>query len=583
VGGVGRDVRGQFPAGFDFCADAPVGPSALAARDSGASAYLPIQNGTRTLLAVHTPVYRGGRRPSTIATRRAAFLGWIGMSLVPDVVLDRALIGHPDTAVTFSYQGGSSNASFHAGKAPGGAQSTTIDLHNGWTVQTAGGGRVGGILGDWNALAVLMSGIVLSLLLALLARSRGRRAQAETEERMLRESGQRLDALLHNSSDMITVVGVDATVLYQAGSVCSVLGHAPSELVGTNLGDWVDPEDVPVLLSLCQTSETTGAELNFRHADGGLRACEVRATSLLDHPAWVGFVLNIRDVSQRKRLEVELRLAQKLESVGQLAAGIAHEINTPIQYVSSSMDFLDRSFADIAELHEAYAALRDVAAGAGVDPEALTRVAEAEEAADLEYLRERVPAALERSREGLERVAKIVGAMRMFGRPSTNGTASIDINAVIENTLVVAACQYKYIADVTTDLGDLPLVRSSGGDIDQVLINLIVNASHAIADVVGDSGERGAIHIRTNVEGGDAIVTITDTGGGIPAEITDRVFDPFFTTKEIGRGTGQGLSIARTIIARDHGELTFDTRPGEGTTFTIRLPLASDIAVPAPA
>ncbi|MEA2148403.1 MAG: two-component system, NtrC family, sensor kinase [Solirubrobacteraceae bacterium] len=583
VGGVGRDGQGAFAPGFDFCADPAVGGSALAARDSGVSAYLPIRNGATTYLAVHTPVYRGGRTPATIAGRRAAFLGWLGMSLLPGVVLDRALSGHPHMAVTFRYHAGPSRAVFRAGKAPSDAESTTIDLHNGWTVQTGGAVQGGWILHGWHALGVLIGGIALSVLLCLLEGSRRRRRLAQTEERVLRESEQRLDALLHNSSDMITVVAVDATVLYQAGAVRSVLGHTASQLVGSDLSDWVDPDDVPELLSLCRTPETAGAELNLRHADGSVRTCEVRATSLLDHPAWVGVVLNIRDISQRKRLEVELRLAQKLESVGQLAAGIAHEINTPIQYVSSSMDFLDHAFADLAELQGAYAGLGDAAARAGVDPAALTQIAEAEEVADLPYLRERVPAALERCRDGLERVAKIVSAMRVFGHPSTNETAPVDINAAIENTLVVAASEYKYIADVTADLGDIPLVMSNGGDINQVLINLIVNASHAIADVVGDGGVRGAIDIRTGVENDHVIVTIADTGGGIPAEITDRVFDPFFTTKPVGRGTGQGLAIARSIIDRDGGELTFDTRPGEGTTFTIRLPLTADVAVPAPA
>jgi PAS domain S-box-containing protein len=583
VGGVGRDVSGMSPAGNDFCATAPVGPSALAARDSGASAYVPIQTERGALLAVHAPVYRRGVTPPTVAGRRAAFLGWVGLSLVPSVMLDQVLAGHPHTAVALRYHAGSSSAAFRAGTAPRGARSTPTDLHNGWTVQTSAAVYAGGILGDWGALGVLVGGIMLSVLVGLLDSARRRRGQAQTEERVLRESEQRLDALLHNSSDMITVVAVDATVLYQAGSVASVLGHAPSEMLGADLSEWVARDDVPHLLSLCQATETAGAELHFRHADGSLRACEVRATSLLDHPAWGGVVLNIRDVSQRKRLEVELRLAQKLESVGQLAAGIAHEINTPIQYVSSSVDFLDRAFADIAQLQEAYAALRDAAACAGAEPEALTRIEKAEEAADLEYLRERVPAALERSRDGLERVAKIVSAMRVFGHPSTNGTAPIDVNAAIETTLVVAACEYKYVADVTTDLGDVPLALSNGGDINQVLINLIVNAGHAIADTVGDSGERGAIHIRTCVEDDDLVITIADTGGGIPAEIADRVFDPFFTTKEVGRGTGQGLSIARTIVDRDGGELTFATRPGEGTTFTIRLPLTADVVAPAPA
>jgi signal transduction histidine kinase len=299
----------------------------------------------------------------------------------------------------------------------------------------------------------------------------------------------------------------------------------------------------------------------------------VRATSLLDHPAWKGVVLNIRDVSERRRLEVELRLAQKLESVGQLAAGIAHEINTPVQFVSGSINFLADAFADLDQLQGAYASLRESTARAGIDPEVLARVAQAEESADLEYLRERVPAARARCHDGLARVARIVAAMRVFGHPATNGTEPLDINAAIENTLIVAASEYKYVAEVVTDLGDVPPVLSNSGDINQVLINLIVNASHAIADVVAYTEKRGEIHIRSRVEDDWAVVRITDTGGGIPAEIADRVFDPFFTTKEVGRGTGQGLSIARTIIHCDGGELSFESHPGDGTIFAIRLPL----------
>jgi signal transduction histidine kinase len=179
-----------------------------------------------------------------------------------------------------------------------------------------------------------------------------------------------------------------------------------------------------------------------------------------------------------------------------------------------------------------------------------------------------------RSRNGLAQVATIVEAMREFGHPPTSGATPVDINAAIETTLVVAASEYKYVADLTTDFGDLPPVLSNGGGLNQVLINLIVNASHAIADTVAATEQRGAIHVRTRVEDAHAVVTITDTGGGIPDEIADRVFDPFFTTKDVGRGTGQGVEIARAIIDRDGGRLTFDTRPGDGTTFTIRLPIS---------
>lgn len=390
------------------------------------------------------------------------------------------------------------------------------------------------------------------------------------------ESERQLRALLRNSSDMITVVAPDASVMYQTGAVGSVLGREPEELEGRNLADWVDPEDLPLLLELCQTVESGGGELRLRHADGSVRVCEVRAAGLVDEAAWWGAVLSIHDVSERKKLELELRLAQKLESVGQLAAGIAHEINTPIQFISSSVQFVKDSFGDVAELVEAIEAqLRDAAERGAIEPELLTRIAEAREAADVEYLLERVPEALVRSLDGLERVATIVAAMRAFARPPTTIMEPVDLNEAIKNTLVVVANEYRNVAEVTCDFGEIPLVQGNAGDLNQVLLNVIVNASHAIADVVGESGKRGSIHIRTCAEPDDVAVRIADSGGGIPAEIAERVFDPFFTTREVGSGTGQGLAISRTIIDRHRGELTFESDPGNGATFTIRLPLAA--------
>lgn len=393
------------------------------------------------------------------------------------------------------------------------------------------------------------------------------------------EIERQLRALLRNSSDMVTVVAPDATVMYQTGASQAVIGLEPEQLEGANLAEWVDPEDVPLLLELCQTIESASAELRLRHADGSVSICEVRATGLLDQSAWWGAVLNIHDISERKKLELELRLAQKLESVGELAAGIAHEINTPIQYVSSSVQFVKNAFGDIAELLETIdAQLREAAQRGAIEPELVARVAEAQDVADLEYALERIPQALQRSLDGLERVAELVGAMRTFARRPTTVTEAVNINDAISTTLVVAANEYKDVADVTCELGAIPLVQGYAGDLNQVVLNLIVNASHAIVDAVGERGQRGSIHICTFAESDHVAITIADTGGGIPAEIAERVFDPFFTTKDVGRGTGQGLAISRAIIDRHRGELTFETEPGRGTTFTIRLPINSAAA-----
>jgi PAS domain S-box-containing protein len=401
----------------------------------------------------------------------------------------------------------------------------------------------------------------------------------DEEAPAVNESERQLRALLRNSSDMITVVAPDATVLYQTGAARAVIGREPEELEGANLTEWVESEDHPLLLELCQTVESASGELRLQHADGSVRICEVRATGLVDESAWWGAVLNIQDISEKRKLELELRLAQKLESVGQLAAGIAHEINTPVQFISSSVHFVKDSLRDVFGLLEQIESqLREAADRGAVEPQLLDRIADAHYEADLDYLLERVPEALTRSLDGLARVAEIVSAMRTFARPPTATMEPVDINEAISNTLVVAANEYKHVAEVGCDLGQVPFVHGNAGDLNQVLLNLIVNASHAIADTIGDSGQLGRIEIRTGADQGDLTIAISDTGGGIPAEIEERVFDPFFTTKDVGRGTGQGLAISRTIIERHSGELTFETEPGHGTTFTIRLPLKAAAA-----
>jgi signal transduction histidine kinase len=284
-------------------------------------------------------------------------------------------------------------------------------------------------------------------------------------------------------------------------------------------------------------------------------------------------VLNIRDIGERKTLEIELQLAQRLESVGQLAAGIAHEINTPIQFVSDTTSFVQGAVLDLMELLSIDAELREAAEQGAVPPELLERARAATADADLDYLKERLPAAFERMTDGLIRVANIVSAMRTFAVPPSLERGPVDINAAVRNTLVVTASEYKHVAELTTEFGDLPPLNGNVGEINQVLVSLIVNASHAIADALGDNGDRGSLHVRTSSDDEGVLITIADSGCGIPSEITDRIFDQFFTTKPVGKGTGQGLAIARRLVVDRHGgSLSFESQSGEGTTFFIRLP-----------
>jgi signal transduction histidine kinase len=275
---------------------------------------------------------------------------------------------------------------------------------------------------------------------------------------------------------------------------------------------------------------------------------------------------------ERERLELDLRLAQKLEAVGQLAAGVAHEINTPVQFIGNSVTFLKGAVDKLLALTNVYHDL--LHSEEPIDKQERRRRAEAaEEDSDLDYLTERVPPAIERALTGIERVSSIVHAMRQFAHPSTERTP-IDINEGLQTTLIVASNEYKYVADIELDLEELPLVMASGSDLNQVFLNLIVNASHAIEARVRDTDQRGTITIRTRAEDAGVLISVSDTGCGIPADIAGRVFDPFFTTKPVGRGTGQGLAISHTIIVeRHHGAINFERNPDGGTTFHVRLPL----------
>ncbi len=271
-------------------------------------------------------------------------------------------------------------------------------------------------------------------------------------------------------------------------------------------------------------------------------------------------------------MEVTLRHAQKMESIGQLAAGIAHEINTPIQYIGDNLRFM---LGAVEELLGALDALPpEVPGGAGMDDGTRT-FRDRLQAADMDYLRKELPKAARQSLEGVARVSKIVGAMKEFSHPGSESRTTADLNRAIESTVAVSRNEWKYVADLDLELDPLlQPVPCYPGEINQVVLNLIVNAAHAIGDTVGHSGQKGRITIRTRSEAGQVVIQIEDTGAGIPEAIRDRIFDPFFTTKGVGKGTGQGLAIAHSVVVDKHGgTIGFETELGQGTLFTIHLPI----------
>jgi signal transduction histidine kinase len=278
---------------------------------------------------------------------------------------------------------------------------------------------------------------------------------------------------------------------------------------------------------------------------------------------------------ERERLaELSQRHAQKLESVGRLAAGIAHEINTPIQFVGDNIRFLRDAFADLLRLRDAYQEVGGAAGDRAALDAALAEVARSEIEIDLEFLIDEVPQAIDHSIDGVGRVATIVGAMKAFGYTNNEEKAPVDLNEAIRNTLVVANSELKYVADVRTDLRELPRVWCHVGDLNQVVLNLAVNAAHAIA-AAGD-GRPGMLTVSTRLDGDEVVIDVADTGTGMPPDVAEKVFEPFFTTKEVGTGTGQGLALIRSLVVERHGgAITFVTEPGVGTTFSVRIPVAA--------
>ncbi len=288
----------------------------------------------------------------------------------------------------------------------------------------------------------------------------------------------------------------------------------------------------------------------------------------------------LEDSRERERqAEINLRHSQKLESVGQLAAGIAHEINTPVQFIGDNIRFLQDAFTDLLELRDKCNDII-VADQEQARLSAIETVRRLEQDIDVEFVVEEVPGAIRQALDGIDRVATIVRAMKAFGYTSNEEMAPVNLNEAIANTLVVATSELKYVAEVVTEYGDLPPVWCHVGDINQVILNLVINAAHAI----GAAGsQRGQITIATGSETDHVVITVSDTGTGIPAEVADRIFEPFFTTKEVGKGTGQGLSLAWSLIVdRHHGTISFDSPPGGGTTFTVRLPIRPTTAEAPP-
>jgi PAS domain S-box-containing protein len=391
---------------------------------------------------------------------------------------------------------------------------------------------------------------------------------ALTLDQLLNQS--RLSTVVEHSPDALMLAGEAGHIRVVNPAAAMLLKSTSAELLGRDIRSLLHPDDMAAMLDTRGTSVAQPCRIRGS-ATGEWTETEALIESVSEHDGSRSMVFTARDVSERRRLELELRHAQKLESVGRLAAGIAHEINTPIQFVGDNVRFLDTAIADLTRLQTAYAELITAAQDPAAVGEAIREVQAVADAIDIDFVMQEVPLAISQTLDGINRVADIVRAMKAFGHPGTDKKSHANLNEAIGNTLVVANNEINFVADVETDLGDLPLVYCHIGDINQVVLNLIVNAAHAIG--AADRG-RGTISISTRLDGTHAVIEVTDTGTGVPAEIADMLFDPFFTTKDVGVGTGQGLALVRTLVTDRHaGTITFTTEVGTGTTFTVRLPV----------
>lgn len=361
-------------------------------------------------------------------------------------------------------------------------------------------------------------------------------------------------------------------------------GYSRDEFLGMKVTDIRPPEDAErfqrYVLQL-KSKRGHAGQWKHRSKQGRIIDAEIHF-NVFDYDGRKAFLVIAQDVTERNRLELELRQAQKLEAVGGLAAGIAHEINTPIQFVGDNLLFLRDAFADLTAILEKYRHLRISSANGGAGQDLAEEVANAENAADIAFSLEEIPKAIAQSQDGISRVATLVRALKVFAHPNAMQKAATDINEALRSTLTIARNELKYVADVETQFGDLPLVNCNIGEVNQVFLNLLVNAAHAIGETQnggpkceGRMGNdaKGLIRVQTSVDKTAALISVEDTGCGIPENIRGKIFDPFFTTKESGKGTGQGLAIARSVIEKHGGTITFTSEVGKGTTFYIRLPL----------
>jgi two-component system, NtrC family, sensor kinase len=407
--------------------------------------------------------------------------------------------------------------------------------------------------------------------------------QVSDRTRELRESQALFRLILENTNDLITVLDASRALVYFSPGHQRLLGYAGEDIAKMGPFGTVNGDDRPALDQaidrVLESGKPQTVVYRHQHHEGFFLHFESHVSSARDENGnTLYLVITARDITERHQQEIQVRLNQKLESIGLLAAGIAHEINTPTQFISDNTRFLIDAFGQLERAVKEYRRAIGAARQQNLLSSHVADVEAVEHGCEIDYLLSEIPRTLDQSLDGLGRVAKIVRSLKEFSHPGSQVRSPMDVNRSVENAAMVCRHEWKYVADVELKLDpDLPKVPCLADEFNQAILNLVINAAHTIADAqktAADRSAKGCITLRTRRDGDWAVVEVSDTGLGIPEAIRDRIFEPFFTTKPLGKGTGQGLAIVRTVIVGKHkGTVDFTTELGKGTTFRLRLPL----------
>jgi PAS domain S-box-containing protein len=380
--------------------------------------------------------------------------------------------------------------------------------------------------------------------------------------------------IAETASDGIMTMDAEGKIRFANTAAGLIFGYPAGDLAGRDFSSLV-PEfrrHLPVM----RRRPGPAVEIIGNHRSGRAMTMEVSFAESVDGDGHTFLTAVLRDVTERKGFERNRALAQKLESIGRLAAGVAHEINTPIQYTADNLDFIQRSCDSMEQVLGVYRRLVAVCEAGEPAGGPISELREITRKSRVDYLWGQTPNAIREAAEGTRRIAEIVRAMHEFAHPGAGDMAPTDVNRLIESTVMVSRNRWKDAAELKVALDPaLPPVACVAGELSQVFLNLIVNAADAVIDTVnGNRGQKGTIRITSKRDGEFVEVRVSDSGIGIPAAIQPKIFDPFFTTKDIGRGSGQGLAIAHAIVVqKHHGHIDFETAVGAGTTFIVRLPI----------